>query len=106
MYRGINGCGNSLDMYCLDRQRISESQYDSGRRVVLMNREVLPIFIAVVVSAVVQVDLIRTFAVIEITYKLIQLSLWFLCKLCKDSKQEKCPSNSAKLNGRRRNRRY
>ena len=70
-----------------------------------MRQEMLPVFIAVLISAVMQVDLLRTFAVIEITYRLIQLSLWFLCKLCKEGKQGKCPSNSAKLNGRRRNRR-
>ena len=48
-----------------------------------MEKELLPVFIAVLFSAVMQVDLIRTFAVIEITYKLMQLSLWFLCKFCK-----------------------
>ena len=70
-----------------------------------MEQEVIPIFIAVILSAVMQVDLFRTFAVVEITYKLIQLSLWFLRKVCRESRQRKSPSNSAKLNGRRRKRR-
>ncbi len=70
-----------------------------------MEKELIPIFAAVLVSAVMGVDLIQTFAIIELTYKLIQLSLWFLCNICKYEKTKKCPSNSAKLNGRRRKRR-
>ena len=70
-----------------------------------MKQEIIPIFIAVMYSAVMQADLIRTFAVVELSYKLIQLTIWFLHNICKESKQKKCPSNSAKLNGRRRKRR-
>ena len=43
-----------------------------------MEQELLPIFIAVILSAVMQVNLISAFAVVELTYKLIQLSCWFL----------------------------
>ena len=70
-----------------------------------MRQEIIPVFVAMLISAVMQVDLIRTFAVVEITYKLLQLSLWFLRNICKEFRQEKSPSNSAKLNGRRRQRR-
>lgn len=69
-----------------------------------MEQELLPIFIAVILSAVMQVNLISAFAVVELTYKLIQLSCWFLYQICKKM-QRKSPSNSAQLNGRRRKRR-
>ena len=70
-----------------------------------MEKELLPVFIAVIISAVMQVNLIQTFAIIEITYKLLQLSLWFLYSIRESAKHEKSPSNSTKLNGRRRKRR-
>ena len=69
-----------------------------------MEQELLPIFFTVIICAVMQVDLITTFAVVELTYKLLWLVLWFLRMICK-SRQKKCPSNSDQLNGHRRKRR-
>lgn len=69
-----------------------------------MEKELIPVFFSLVISAVCQVDIISTFAIVELTYRLLQLSLWFLRQICK-SKAKKCPSNSDQLNGRRRNRR-
>ena len=90
--------------HCLWVVYAEESLFDSERRVMLMEQELLPIFFTVIICAVMQVDLITTFAVVELTYKLLWLVLWFLRMICK-SRQKKCPSNSAKLNGRRRKRR-
>ena len=67
--------------------------------------DLLPTFIALLISAVIQEDLVRIFAIVEITYKLMQLSLWFLRMIRRESRHKRCPSNSAKLNGRRRQRR-
>ena len=67
--------------------------------------DLLPTFVALLISAVIQEDLVRIFAIVEITYKLIQLSLWFLRMIRRESRHGKSPSNSAKLNGRRRQRR-
>ena len=69
-----------------------------------MEKDLVLSFITVLFSAVMQVDLISAFAIVELTYRLLQLSLWFLRMVCR-SRQRKSPSNSAKLNGRRRKRR-
>ena len=66
--------------------------------------DLLPTFVALLISAVIQEDLVRIFAIVEITYKLIQLSLWFLRMIRRESRHGKSPSNR-KLNGRRRQRR-
>lgn len=101
MLRGVNGCGGLSNG--IDTESLVISGFGKEGR--LMEKELVPVFVAVLISAVMQVNLIQTFAVIEITYKLLQLSLWFLCSIRKSTKHEKSPSNSTKLNGRRRKRR-
>ena len=57
-----------------------------------MEQELLPIFFTVIISAVMQVDLISTFAVVELTYKLLWLVLWFLRMICKSRQKNAHPT--------------
>ena len=57
-----------------------------------MEQELLPIFFTVIISAVMQVDLNATFAVVELTYKLLWLVLWFLRMICKSRQKNAHPT--------------
>ncbi|OUQ52635.1 hypothetical protein B5E62_01695 [Lachnoclostridium sp. An118] len=61
------------------------------------------VFLALAVSAVFQINLLDTFAVFEVTYKIICLSFLIYRKTV--SRQRKTPIRSGKRDGRLRHRR-
>lgn len=68
-----------------------------------MDKDCFLILIALVISAVGQINLISTAAVVQLTYGLIRL-LWFTYKAAFRKTKVKSPSSSAKQNGQLRKR--
>lgn len=68
-----------------------------------METDLFVLLLAVIVSAVFQINLLWTAAVFDLTYRLLCL-LWKICRLTVKGKR-KSPSSSAKQDGRLRHRR-
>lgn len=64
-----------------------------------MEKDLFPLLLALIISAVAEMDLLRMIAVVDAAYRLIRL-LMFVYIRTRKSRDRKGPSRSAKRNGR------